>query len=94
MVALKKNISDNLFWEVEDYLTDNMVFINGFKDKDETASLGAYGTIISYVNLKEAIDKSKYSKEEWEKCIEYWKSQSYLGPSFTLLALWVERIIS
>lgn len=82
-----------LSWEVEDYLTDNNVFLNGFREVDTPASLGAYGTVISYTNLENAINKSSYTKEQWLKCIDAWKGNEYLSPTFTLLVLWTTRLI-
>lgn len=79
-------------WEIEDYLDENLVFQNGFRDEPTCASLGAYGTVISFNNLKDAIEKATFSDEEWKDAIEYWDYNSYLSPTFKLLATWVKRI--
>lgn len=80
-------------WNIEDYLTQKMVFLNGFRDKEESASLGAYGTVISYTNLEKAFIESKFTKEQWLEAVELWKYQSYLGPTFSLLSIWVSKLI-
>ena len=80
-------------WEVENYLEKHYCFLNGFRDIDTPASLGAYGTVISYKNLQEAFKDNPYSKEVWLKCIKYWKSNAYLSPIFMLLSIYVERLV-
>jgi hypothetical protein len=93
MTALTKANPGITSWEIEDYLTENMVFLNGFRDEDESASLGAYGTVISLTNLMKAFDASPFTKEEWLKGVDYWEGQAYLAPTFSLLALWVLQLI-
>jgi hypothetical protein len=93
MTALTKANPGITSWEIEDYLTDKMVFLNGFRDEDTSASLGAYGTVISPVNLIKAFDASPYTKEEWLKAVDYWEGQAYLAPTFKLLSLWVLDLI-
>ena len=95
MTAMSKANPGIKSWSIEDYLTEKMVFLNGFRDKDESASLGAYGTVISYTNLEKAISESKdmFTKEEWLKAVDLWEYQSYLGPTFALLAIWVKKLI-
>ena len=95
MTAMSKMNPGIKSWSIEDYLTEKMVFLNGFRDNDESASLGAYGTVISYTNLEKAIEDSKdmFTKDEWLKAIDLWEYQSYLGPTFALLAVWSKRLI-
>lgn len=93
MAALERNNPGILEWEMEKYLTDKMVFLNGFRDKPESASIGAYGTVVSFENLEKAIGESPYLKEDWKRCITYWRGNSYLSPIFTLTAIWTEKII-
>ncbi len=93
MTALTKANPGILSWDVEDYLTDKMVFLNGFRDVDESASLGAYGTVISHINLMKAFDEATYTKEEWLKCIDAWHGHAYLAPTFELLARFVSYLV-
>ena len=93
MAALERNNPGILEWDMEKYLTDNMVFLNGFRETPESASIDAYGTVVSFENLKKAIENSPYTTEDWEKCITYWRGNSYLSPIFTLTAIWTERIL-
>lgn len=93
MTALTKANGGITSWEIEEYLTENMVFLNGFRDDDTTASLGAYGTVISYTNLVKAFEASTFTKEEWLKGVDDWEGHAYLAPTFSLLALWVLRLI-
>lgn len=82
--------------EIEDYFSDNMVFQNGFKDVPVRASLGAYGTVINFTNLYAAIEKLILSVTpvEWQAAIDYWDYESYLAPTFKLLAIVVKRKVA
>lgn len=95
MTAMSKMNPGIKSWSIEDYLTEKMVFLNGFSKEETTASLGAYGTVISFTNLEKAIEESKdmFTKDEWLTAVDLWKYQSYLGPTFALLAIWVTRLI-
>jgi len=93
MTALTKPNPGITSWTIEDYLTEKMVFLNGFRDEDTSASLGAYGTVISPKNLITAFDESTFTKEEWEQAIDYWHGQAYLAPTFELLSLWVSHLL-
>jgi hypothetical protein len=93
MTALTKANPGITSWEIEDYLTENMVFLNGFREEETTASLGAYGTVISHTNLVKAFDASTFTKEDWLKGVDAWEGNAYLAPTFSLLALWVLKMI-
>jgi len=93
MTALTRSNPGILHWTVEEYLTSKFVFLNGFRTEPETASIDAYGTVISYGNLVKAFDESTYTKEEWLHCVEQWRGNSYLSPIFTLTALWVSQLV-
>jgi hypothetical protein len=95
MTAMSKANPGIKSWSIEDYLTEKMVFQNGFSKEETSASLGAYGTVISFTNLEKAIEESKdmFTKEEWLKAVDLWEYQSYLGPTFKLLSLWVARLV-
>jgi hypothetical protein len=83
--------------EIEDYFMENLVFQNGFKTETPTiASLDAYGTVIKYNNLYAAIEKLMpiVTTEQWDKAIEYWNYESYLAPTFKLLAIIVKRKVA
>ena len=94
MSALTKNLSGILEWGIEDYLDSHNVFLNGFREGEVTASLGAYGTVISYKNLIKAFDEATYTKEQWESAIEYWHGNAYLAPTFELLARFVTYLVN
>ena len=81
-------------WEIEDYLGENMVFLNGFRDEDTRASLGAYGTVISFSNLAKAYKESPYTKDQWIKFIDYTEGNEYLGPTFKLLKITLQRLMN
>lgn len=93
MTALTKTRCSIISWEVEDYLDSKNVFLNGFKDGEVTASLGAYGTVISYTNLIKAFDEATFTKDEWLKSIDAWRGNAYLAPTFELLARFVEYLV-
>ena len=93
MTALTRTKAGITSWEIEDYLTEKMVFLNGFRDEDTSSSLGAYGTVISLVNLEKAFNESPFTKEEWLKGVDAWEGNAYLAPTFSLLALWVLKLI-
>lgn len=93
MTALTYPNPGIISWTIEDYLTDKMVFLNGFREEETSASLGAYGTVISLVNLQKAFDESTFTKEEWLKGVDAWEGNAYLAPTFSLLALWVLQLI-
>ena len=80
--------------EIEDYLMHFRVFQSGW-DYTRIASLGAYGTVISWDNLEKAINEdSKYTKDIWLDTVEYWFAMAYLSPTFKLLGLWATRIVN
>lgn len=93
MTALTKTNPGIISWTIEDYLTEKMVFLNGFRKEKTSASLGAYGTVISFENLEKAFNESPFTKEEWLKSVDDWKGHAYLSPTFSLLALWVLHLI-
>ena len=81
------------FMEIEEQLDERLVFLNGFSDYDKPASLGAYGTVISYTNLYLALEELPYTNEEWLEYAEYNEGHAYLGPTFKLLATIIKRKI-
>ena len=93
MTALTKTRCSIISWEVEDYLDTYKVFLNGFREEEVTASLGAYGTVISHTNLIKAFDEATFTKDEWMKCIDAWHGNAYLAPTFELLARFVEFLV-
>jgi hypothetical protein len=93
MTALTKTKCSIIEWEVEDYLDSHNVFLNGFREGEVTASLGAYGTVISHTNLIKAFDAATFTKEQWLKCIEHWRYNAYLAPTFELLARFMEFLV-
>jgi hypothetical protein len=72
--------------EIEDRLDDFEVFQNGINGGQ--ASLGAYMTVIDFNNLNTAWDVliKEFSIKDLNKCIGHWKYQSYLSPTFNILA--------
>jgi len=80
--------------EIEEELGLRLVFVNGFRDGDQRASLGAYGTVISYTNLYTALEELPYTNEEWLEYAEYNEDHAYLAPTFKLLATIIKRKIS
>lgn len=93
MTALTKTKSGIISWVVEDYLDSYNVFLNGFREEEVTASLGAYGTVISHANLIKAFDAATFTKDEWLKCIDDWHGHAYLAPTFELLARFVLYLV-
>lgn len=93
MTALTRKNPGITSWTIEDYLTEKMVFLNGFREEETSASLGAYGTVISFVNLEKAFNESTFTKEEWLKGVDAWEGSAYLAPTFSLLALCVLQLI-
>lgn len=80
-----------LVWEIEDYLSENNVFQNGLNGN--TASLGAYMTVIDRTNLIKAFDNATYTKDDWNKFLNYLEGHFYLAPTFKLLYLYIKELI-
>jgi len=76
-------------WEIEDYLQEQGVFLNGLTG--EPAHSDSYMTVISFKALEEAFNNSKFKKEVWEHCVEEWIYQGYLTPIKKLLGLTIKR---
>jgi len=78
-------------WEIEDYLSENKVFLNGINGN--IASLGAYMTVIDNRNLIKAYDNAPYTKEQWKDFLSYLEGHFYLAPTFKLLYLYIKKLI-
>lgn len=76
-------------WDIETYFANHNVFVNGISNK--RASLGAYMTVIDYQNLEKAFVDIPYTKKQLQKFIDYMEAESYLAPTFGLMAKWTAR---
>jgi hypothetical protein len=77
--------------EIEQYLQDKDVFLNGFTNKP--CHMDSYMTVIDFSNLEKAAKENKFTKEEWLKAIESWAHHAYLTPILGLLAKTTKRWI-
>lgn len=57
--------------EIEDYLQEKDVFVNGLTDV--SSSIDSYLTVIAFNKLEEVLQVTKFKKEQWASAVRYWK---------------------
>jgi len=75
--------------EIEDYLQDKDVFINGISGKP--AHMDSYMSIIDFKKLEQAVKKSSFTQKEWKEAAESWEVVSYISPTTKLLSKTIQR---
>lgn len=80
---------DPLLFEVEDFLQNEGVFLNG--NSGETAHMDSYMTVIDFVKLRSAVEKIKaeLSEEEWAEVLDDWSDRQ--SPTTRAMSLFVGR---
>lgn len=77
--------------EIEQFLQDEDVFLNGISGKP--AHMDSYMTVLDYGALRTALKKNPFSQDDWNTAISYWETQAYLSPTIGLLAKTMRRYV-
>ena len=82
-------------WEVEDFLQDKGVWVNGMRKDNEPAHMDSYMSVTRYDVLVPAIleIKDRYTLDQWKQMADDWIWHKYHSPNCYLLGCEVYRTI-
>lgn len=78
--------------EVEDYLQQNSVFVNGISGKP--AHQDSYMTIVDLDALNKCIENCPFDKNQVKKSIEYWLEDPNNQPPLKIVARIWEKMLN